>query len=189
MKKVFNVGIFRYIGIKTRSDVYNSWYSMLRRCYCKTSLEKDIQYKGINVVDEWLDFQNFVDWYYVNFNPDFMQGWQLDKDILVKGNKIYSPETCCFVPQEINKLFTKRQNKRGDYPIGVSKRGTNTYRAQISKMGHRFKLGNYTTPEEAFQVYKTAKEDYIKEVAEKWRDYITDEVYQAMYNYKVEITD
>ena len=117
-----------------------------------------------------------------------MQGWELDKDILFKGNKIYSPETCCFIPREINQIFPKRDLKRGEYPIGVTrKRGK--FSAQLSTKDFNKNLGVFNTPEEAFQAYKSAKESYIKEVADKWKDQIEPRVYQAMYNYQVEITD
>ena len=118
-----------------------------------------------------------------------MQGWELDKDILIKGNKVYSPETCCFVPQEINCLFTNCKSVRGKYPIGVTKTVNGKYKARINKNGDRIDLGLFDTPEEAFQVYKIAKELHIKEVADKWRGQITEPCYEAMYAYEVEITD
>ena len=105
-----------------------------------------------------------------------------------KGNKEYSPENCCFVPTEINDCFTKRLNERGDYPIGVRKKG-NSIIAQINYMGKKKHLGSFKTVEEAFNAYKIAKEQCIKEYAEKYKGQITDEVYNALINYKVEITD
>ena len=133
--------------------------------------------------NEWHNFQNFAQWHEENY----IEGFVLDKDILQKGNKIYSPENCCFVPNEINVLFTKRQNDRGDLPVGVIK-SYNRYIFQLSKNGKRHRK-SYETPEEAFQAYKQAKENYIKEIADKWRGKITEKVYEALYAYKVEITD
>ena len=115
--------------------------------------------------------------------------YELDKDLLMESNKVYSPETCCFVPQEINKLFTKRDSKRGDYPIGVGKYRNNSYSAQITLNNSHKYIGTFNTPEEAFEAYKIAKENYIKELADKWRGLISSKVFEAMYNYKVEITD
>ena len=136
-------------------------------------------------VDErWHNFQNFAEWYYDNY----IEGYHLDKDILFKGNKIYSPETCCFVPQEINKLFTKRQSKRGDYPIGVIS-NKKRFISIFTKEKKIFYLGSFATPEEAFIAYKTEKENRIKEIANKWKGLISDKVYQALINYQVEITD
>ena len=118
----------------------------------------------------------------------------LDKDILFKHNKIYSPDTCVFVPQTINNLFTKTNKKRGEYPIGVSyyKRYDN-YTASMSVMENGIKkhktLGYFNTPEDAFQKYKLEKEKYIKDIAEKYKDKISNAVYNALINYNVEITD
>ena len=84
---------------------YVIWDNMVQRC------KSHINYTDIVVCEEWLNFSNFTEWMESNYNPETMQGWHLDKDILVKGNKIYSPKTCCFVPQEINKTFTTK--KRG----------------------------------------------------------------------------
>ena len=118
----------------------------------------------------------------------------LDKDILVKHNKIYSPDTCIFVPERINELFVKNNKKRGEYPIGVNPHG-NKFRVKCwlidpktgkSKYKH---LGLYDTQEKAFQVYKYYKERNIKEIADYYKEYIPEKLYDALYNYEVEITD
>jgi len=116
----------------------------------------------------------------------------IDKDILIKNNKIYSPDTCIFVPNKINSLFTKRQNSRGNFQIGVSipDKQYITYKAELNIGNGRKKyIGNYQTPEEAFQAYKIAKEEYIKQVADEYKNRIPKKLYDAMYNYQVEITD
>lgn len=118
----------------------------------------------------------------------------LDKDILVKGNKIYSPETCVFVPERINTLFIKKDNDRGVIPVGVRRVG-NKYRARcnyiaIDNKNKRKELGTFDTPEDAFyKGYKLFKEDYIKEMAERYKDKIPENIYKALYRYEVEITD
>ena len=113
-KTVYDIG---YIGMGkyNTSDnlvLYDKWSGILRRCCDKKFQEKHNSYKDCIVDERWHNFQNFAEWFEENYNSDVMQGWQLDKDILFKGNKIYSPETCCFVPQEINSLFVKRDNDR-----------------------------------------------------------------------------
>lgn len=163
---------------------YDVWRSMLKRIYNRKG-EHYEYYKDCTVDESWHNFQNFAKWFEENYIEDF----QLDKDILVKGNKVYSPETCCFVPQEINKLFTKRDSKRGDYPIGVGKYKNSSYSAQITLNNSHKYIGTFNTPEEAFEAYKIAKEDYIKEVADKWRGLISSKVFEVMYSYKVEIID
>lgn len=188
-KSVFGVGFFGQGVYKTsiqgkNTKQYVRWNSMLERCYDEKSLEKRPSYKDVTVCEEWHNFQNFAKW----FDENYIEGWDLDKDILVKGNKIYSPDTCCFVPPEINNLFIKNDSTRGKYPIGVSKSGVK-YRVCFAKNNKIVHIGYYTTPEEAFQAYKVAKEDYIKDTANEWKDLITDKVYEALCNYSVEIND
>lgn len=169
---------------KTHYSIYSVWHSMLSRCYDKKYQEKQPAYIGCYVDNYLLNFQNFAKW----FEENYKEGFHLDKDILVKGNKVYSPQTCCFVPQEINCLFTKSTKLRGNLPIGVSRLGSR-FVAQVNINSKRVHLGCFATPVGAFQAYKTAKEQYIKEVADRWKGQITKEVYHAMYNYNVEIND
>jgi hypothetical protein len=167
---------------------YEVWSGLIKRGYSPKVKEKQPTYKDVTVCEEWHNFQNFAKWFEENYNPEIMQDWDLDKDILLKGNKVYSPETCAFVPPVVNTLFVKRGNKRGCLPIGVRKID-NCYVVRLNKHNESYYLGSFKTSEEAFNVYKVAKEEYIKEVAEKWKGIISDKVYQALYNYKVEITD
>ena len=167
---------------KGRCD--RAWRQMLRRGHSENFKEKSRSYEGVSVCEEWRVFSNFEEWW----NNHYVEGWHLDKDILIKGNKVYSPETCCFVPPQINTLFTQRTRDRGKYPIGVSMvRGR--IRANVNRYGKNVSLGAFDTPEKAFNAYKIAKEAHIKEVADKWKDQLEPRVYEAMYNYKVEITD
>ena len=116
--------------------------------------------------------------------------FNLDKDILVKGNKVYSPSTCIFVPFEINGQFTKANTRRGSCPIGVSYAAhTNKFLACIAENNKTKHLGYHLTKEAAFRAYKRAKESYLQLLAEKHKDVISPEAYIALYNYKVEITD
>lgn len=180
-------GKYRCSVNKKLTVEYTYWSSMIERGYCPKYKIAHPSYKDTTVRKEWHNFQNFAKWYEENWKPH-MENWNLDKDILIKGNKIYSPETCCFVPQELNKLFTLRQNHRGKYPIGVTKTG-NKFTAQINKQGVRIILGIFNTPEEAFYEYKVAKEQYIKESADEWKPLTSEECYQAMYRWEIEITD
>lgn len=181
-------GIGNYSTTGRNVKMVSIWRSLIQRCYSDKAQERQKTYIGVTVCEEWKCFQNFAEWYEENWKPYMNTNWHLDKDILFKGNKIYSPETCCLIPQEINTLFIKCDKVRGKYPIGVVKKGSK-YIAQISKNNKRFKSKPFNTPEEAFEVYKKVKEDYIKEFADKWKDKIEPRVYKVMYNYKVEITD
>lgn len=167
---------------------YNTWKGVLERCYCKKFSKRVSTYKDVTVCEEWLNFQNFAEWFEENYNPETMKDWHLDKDILVKGNKIYSPETCCFIPQTINSIFKSSTSYRGEYPIGVTECCGN-FRTGLNKENMYVHLGTFKTIKEAFQAYKKAKEEYIKEIADKWKDKIDLRVYKAMYIYQVEITD
>ena len=175
---------------------YTTWRNMLKRCYDPKYHERRPTYKGCKVYDELLNFQNFAKWYEDNYYEIPGEKMHLDKDILVKDNKIYSPETSIFVPEKINLLFIKSDKIRGKYPIGVhySKRDKKNiaqcrvydYKENKKK---RINLGSYNTPEEAFYAYKEFKESYVKEVADYYKDKIPKKLYDAMYEYEVEIND
>lgn len=173
---------------------YSVWTNMLKRCYSDEYQKKEPTYKDCYVCEEWLNYSNFKKWYDDNYYEIAGERMDLDKDILVKGNKIYSPNTCVFVPQNINKLFIKRNKARGKYPIGVYfNKDVNKFTNQcnIFYNGKRQKknLGFYNNIDGAFNDYKKFKEANIKQIADEYKDRIPDKLYEAMYNYKVEITD
>lgn len=177
--------------------IYDTWHSMIQRCYDeKNRGKRSIAYIGCKACEELLNFQNFAKWYDDNYYTVENETMCLDKDILVKGNKIYSPETCIFVPNTINLLFTKNDSKRGESAIGTSyNKRDKVYVAnchlinpETGKSKNKY-LGCYKTEQEAFEVYKYYKEKNIKEVADYFKDKIPEKLYQAMYDYKVEITD
>ena len=195
---VFGVGIKGLESILDENDEildsYNCWRDMLRRCYSAKFQEKHPTYINCRVCEEWLFYPNFKNWYDKNYYKINNKTSQLDKDILIKGNKVYSPDTCIFVPSFINTLFTKSQKTRGELPIGVyfNKRDKK-YQAslRVFKDGRSTtkNLGYFDTADEAFKTYKKAKEDYIKEVADNYKDEIPAKLYEAMYAYEVSIDD
>lgn len=160
-----------------------TWISLINRCF----RESGEAYKNVSPCADWLIFNNFYIWWLKNYNSETMQGWHLDKDILVEGSKIYSPETCAFVPRVINNLFIKRQNKSG-CPVGVRK-NRGRFVSTIGKGDLKVYLGSFGTLEEASQAYKNAKEACVKEAADEWKELIDPRIYKAMYEYKVEITE
>ena len=136
-----------------------------------------------------MDYQEFANFWH---KDEFRQsGWHLDKDILVRDNKEYGPETCCFVPYDLNCLLTARTLHRGDSLIGVHLRKDNgKYHAQCQDgSGKQAYLGQYDTQEEGFLVYKDFKESIIKERAEKWKAQISPKVYDALISWEIRITD
>lgn len=169
---------------------YATWANMLARCYSKSYKEKHPTYTGCEVCEEWLNFQNFGKWFDENYYEIEDERMELDKDILYKNNKMYSPKTCIFVPQSINLLFIKRDSERGATPVGVAPKTNNKYTAQCSYAAEKSKsLGTYNNIDEAFSAYKKYKEKLIKEAADKFKNKIPKKLYDAMYNYKVQITD
>ena len=194
LPSVFGVGI---LGTKYPSKInsrntkeYDLWYSMLRRCYSDNSKKKRPTYEGCKVSDKFKSYEYFYEWCHsqIGFGNE---GWHLDKDLLVKGNKVYNEDSCIFLPQEVNTLLTKCTASRGEYLIGVSWYSkSKTFIAQVNKnKGKPENLGYFKTEIEAFNAYKTAKESFVKEQAEKWKGKIDERAYNALMNYEVEITD
>ena len=179
-------------GVKTKE--YKLWKDVLRRCYSDGFRKKNPTYKGCEVSDKFKSYEYFYEWCHkqIGFGNDGNENpFHLDKDLLTKGNKVYSESTCVFIPKEINLLLTKREASRGEYLIGVywSKRD-NTFKAQVRKnKGKREHLGSFKTELEAFNTYKQAKETFVKEQANKWKDKIDPRAYDALMNYEVGIDD
>ena len=197
--RIFGVGYLGEGKYKTRengkqTDEYRIWYNMLMRCYDPKIYEKYPTYKGCAVEEYLLNFQHMGEWIEENYYEVPGEKMCLDKDILHKGNKIYSRDTCIFVPERINTLFVKCNKSRGKDPIGVSPRPSGNYLAYCNNgYGKQIPLGTYSTKEEAFKVYKECKEKIIKETIDLYEGIIAEPYYsrlkKAMYNYKVEITD
>ena len=168
---------------------YTLWSNMLARCYSEKYKTNNPHYVGCTVSDNFKDFRYFVKWCgrQKGYN---MNGWALDKDILVKHNKIYSEDTCCFVPREINNLLTKRNGKRGDLPIGVSsQKGTGRYLVYMSVKGRIKYFGTFSDVNEAFQTYKTVKLKHIKDVVGEWKECLDVRVYNALMCWNIELDD
>lgn len=180
-------------GKNTR--VYDTWKAMLQRCYSEKEHERHPTYIGCEVYEGWHNFQNFAKWYKDNYYEVGNEKMCLDKDILFKGNKIYSPDTCIFVPETINKLFIKNDKNRGESVIGATLCKNGKYQAQCNiinpetgKSKQEY-LGLYDSQEKAFQVYKYHKERNIKQIADYYKIHIPQKLYDTMYNYEVEIDD
>ena len=191
---VYSIGI---VGTKYPSTIngvltkeYNLWQHMLKRCYSDKYQKKRPTYEGCEVSDNFKSYEYFYDWCnkQVGFGND---GFHLDKDLLIKGNKVYSETTCVFIPAEVNTLLTKSTASRGEYLIGVYWSKTHkAFVARVSKnKGKQERLGYFNTELEAFNAYKQAKESFIKEQANKWKSQIDERAYNALMNYTVDIND
>ena len=175
-------------GVLTKE--YKPWQSMLRRCYSDAYQKQRPTYEGCEVGDNFKSYEYFYEWCHsqIGFgNKD----WHLDKDLLIKGNKVYSENTSVFIPREINQVLVKRTASRGEHLIGVCWHNTNkAFMAQVGKSnGGSEYLGLFKTEIEAFNAYKQAKEAFVKEQAEKWKGKIDERAYEALMNYEVNIDD
>lgn len=168
---------------ESTGEFANLWNCILDRCYSERELKKHPAYVGCSVSEDWWLLSNFKKWY----DEHYVHGWQIDKDLLVKGNKVYGPDTCCFVPLEINvSIVQKRRPKHTDLPQGVYARKDGMFFALLQCGGTRKRLGLYKTKEEAFLAFKEAKEAWIKTLADKYKDQLETKVYEALYKYEVE---
>ena len=171
---------------------YALWESMLRRCFSEKEQTHRPTYKGCNVSDNFLHYSFFYDWCHeqIGFGKVDEKGcyWHLDKDLLFVDNKTYSETACVFVPQEVNKFFIDSGNARGEYPVGVYfHKASGKFHAQCAVNGKQQYLGLFSTPQEAFAVYKPFKENLCKQLALKWQHEIDPRLFHAMMKWEVKI--
>ena len=158
---------------------YKLWSSLLNRCYNSNhKYYKNYGGKNIKVCDEWLCYANFKKWYDINYYEIKGKNVELDKDILIPNNKLYSPNACVFVPRQINTFF-RGYTKETDLPKGVSLEN-GKYRAYLNIDGKRKTLGKYNTIKEAECVYKQAWLKEIKKLAIKYQSNIPIKLYDRL---------
>lgn len=195
---IYGIG-YQGVGVKTKlpdgtnSPIYSIWRQMLSRCYNpKNPKYHRYGLRGYVVTPEWHNFQNYYTWYMENQ----VSGYQVDKDLTSPHSKIYSPDTCSFIPKELNAMLTSNVARRGKHPVGVyewknKEDGHKKFTAHLSRkcegLGRGETLGYFHTPEEAFACYKAAKEDQIKQIAtERFRrGEISQQVYQTLMQWEV----
>jgi hypothetical protein len=169
---------------------YRKWCGMLERCYSDKWHIKKPTYKHCQVSADWKYYSNFKRW----FNINYINGYVLDKDLLLKGNKVYSKDTCLLMPERLNGLLINRTHDRGNYPVGVTlrkERKSNVFEAAMMLNGKRKHLGFFDTPVDAFIAYKKGKEAYIQTVAKEYLDkaLISMQIYNALMAYEVSESD
>lgn len=168
-------------GFDKLVDVYAIWVAMLGRCYSEKVQIKSPSYIGCTVSRVWHNYQNLLVWYKDSMRGK--QGYEVDKDILVEGNKLYGPDTCCIIPCEINCFFTATKVTGGRYLTGVQFHSRlNKYEACIGggSAGKKIYLGVYATEREASEVYKEAKRSLLKGLINKWQDNLDNTVCEAL---------
>ena len=199
---IYGVGILGDVKTKVNGKItkeYSTWSNILQRCYSPIKHKEFPRYKDCSICDEWLYYPNFVEWCHSQSNWNKVienpSEFHIDKDIICKRNKMYSPENCSFVPAYVNVMFVKGDALRNDLPIGVTRESFNKNRYRVrckdSTTGKMITVGGFLNVEEAFCCYKEIKENSIKFVAqmEYEKGTITQKCYEAMMNYQVEITD
>lgn len=179
-----------YIGVGAHSGTingretreYQTWSGILGRCYAPSTQRARSAYAGCTVHDDWHCYQDFAEW--MSAHPFSLPGYDIDKDILIPGNKMYSKETCLFVPQEINNLFINSGPSASGLPRGVVRHSGGRFRAQISESRKKVHIGIFSTPEESFLAYKKAKEAHVKAVAKKYKDRIDRTAFDALMGWE-----
>lgn len=167
------------------TKAHSTWRSMLYRAYCPKVQARQPAYIGCSVADEWLEYQNFAEWFEAHEYSN--HGYQLDKDLLLPGNKVYAPDRCVFVPSQLNNLLLDCGSRRGQYKQGVSAfKEWDKFSAKIRIDGKLKGLGYFDTELEAYQAYKKAKEQYVKEKALEWQDRIADNVFDALMQWSLD---
>lgn len=159
----------RINGCQVMCPFYRRWANVLERCYSEKCQAKHQTYIGCTVCDEWLTFSNFKSW----MEKQDWRGKQIDKDLLVKGNKIYSPDTCVLVDAMTNKFTTDCGAARGAWPIGVSfcKRSKKFLSQCCNPFSRKREfLGYFACQQQAHEAWKRRKNELACQLADMQTD-------------------
>lgn len=168
---------------------YNIWVNMLLRCYSKKIHDKKETYIECNISENFKSYSYFYDWCQNQVGFDF-DNFHIDKDLLVKGNKLYSEDTCIFLPFDINQFLPKHELKRGPYPIGVTfDKSSGRFRSSVNFDKKKINLGFFDDPYFAYLQYKEEKEKFAKILASRYKGVIDERAYSALMNYTIDIND
>jgi len=178
---VFNKG---YVGEgsavakvnRKNTKVYQIWNGMLQRAYCPRYHVKKPTYKDVEVCEEWLNFNVFAEW----FENNYIEEYHLDKDLLSLNNKVYSPDTCIFIPQALNSFLTNVKSDNTSGYTGVSwDKSCNKWVVSINnpKTGRYIHLGRFQSIERASQAYEKKRKVYSR----YWK-YLAKKVYNLPEN-------
>lgn len=167
----------------THKKIFDFWVRMLERSNCAKFKIKQQHYRSTTCCEEWYDFQNFAQW--VESQAFYaIKGMQLDKDLLGQGRDIYSPSTCCFLPNNINSSLMRRKGFVDHaLPRGVEiKSGKYVTRCVVD--GRRRYLGAFDSVNDAYLAYASAKEGEVRRLAGEYREVLNVDAYNALMNYK-----
>lgn len=152
-------------GKQQFTQAYSIWNKLRQRTYGKnnSTILKSPTYMDCSLSRNFQDFQYFTSWCNTQIGYG-VEGYHLDKDILVDGNRVYDENSCVFIPAKLNTFLCNSSRSRGIYPIGVSyEPNCNLFKSQISVDGRRVHLGLFRTVDEAFVCYKHHKEELGKD--------------------------
>jgi hypothetical protein len=182
---IYTKGVYKSEIDGDEATEYGIWASMIKRCRPDGNLQlRQPAYIGCSVHPDFINFQWFAEWCQSQIGFG-LKGWAMDKDILIQGNKVYGPDTCCFVPRELNLMLTHKRKNQGAYPTGVSyHKQSGKYRTQIHTDGKNLCIGSFKTPEEASEAYKVAKLAEIHRQADIYKERIDPRVYAALKAYR-----
>lgn len=188
---VFGVGICDVKGVKcNQNKKYQLWYSVLRRAYSDVYHKDKPTYKDVEVCERWKRFSSFSEDVekIPFFEKSISDNYELDKDILVRGNRMYSPDTCCFVPRQINAVFGVKRKPDSDLPTGVAfNNKLKKYVCSVCQEGVKSQhIGVFKTSEEARAAYVEFKLKRLRGLAEQYKGQIDQRVYDALMNWNFE---
>lgn len=192
-KTVYGVGYlgtgFNKTGGRKVTIEYATWYGMFNRSYSDTYRRNKPTYNECFVNENWHCFDDFIGWS-VGAIGWGNKDWQIDKDLLTKGNKEYGPSTCIMLPRKLNMLIVNRVGGRGDLPIGVQwDKERSKYKGQFKEFDGKGKSKRFSNPDDAFIYYKTNKERVVKEAAEIYKGQIDPRAYDALMSWEISIND
>jgi hypothetical protein len=170
-----------------RTKEYITWSNMMARCYSPSYRKNNPTYIGCTVNPAWHSFQVFAKWLTSQYGWEL--GWHLDKDLTILGNKIYSEEACSLIPRYVNNLFVG--GNKGSLPRGVFyHKDKKAYVAQCQiGVGKQKEIGLFKDAESAFLAYKSVKEEYVKSLANEYKEVLPIAVYNNLMQYTVSITE
>lgn len=147
---------------------YTYWHSMLKRCYDPIEHKNYPRYIGCTVIDDWKYLSKFEDW----FKTQNWYGRQLDKDLLFINNKLYSPDTCVFIPSRVNGFLTDRSRFMSAYGTGISILPSGNFRAVCNDpyTNKRVNIGTFETVEDAKKAWYHAKHEFACKLAAEETD-------------------
>lgn len=181
----FGFGQYKSSEGNIKTESYSAWCRMLERCYSEKFQARKPSYKGCEVHPKWHNFQLFAEWY--NGQEFSGLGYHLDKDLLAKGSKVYSEDTCCLIPMELNSLISiKRRKGIEGLPIGVHMDSTGKkYTSSVGTGKERLRLGVFDCKFEAHNKYIEEKLKMVKKKAEIYKSHIDSKVFDALMNFEI----